>query len=73
MYKENIDLILNLVNAGNPEYGILSFTSDTLDAMKSALAQTRLGEPERQDFDKSMKKIVAGLRDLDQVLDKIFP
>ncbi|MEM7182752.1 MAG: hypothetical protein AAF518_17700 [Spirochaetota bacterium] len=69
MYKENIDYIKKLVQDRSPAYGVLSFTSDTFDFMKSAMSERKLTSEEREYFAEAMSEIVNNLYKIDLLLD----
>jgi hypothetical protein len=71
MFKENIDFIRQSVQSGNPEYGIVSLTADTLDAMRSYINDEHFEEIDRVQFLQSMGKIIEGMYGLDELLDKL--
>ncbi len=70
MFTENLDFIRKAVECGNPEYGILSLTADTLDAMRSVVSEDHFEEINRYKFISSMNKILEGLYELDEIIDK---
>lgn len=71
MFQENIEFIKKSIESGNPEYGIISLTVDTLDAMRSLVAEERFEEVDRYQFVASMGKILEGMYGLDAIIEKI--
>jgi len=71
MFSENIEFIEKLVHDDTPEYGILSFCSDTFDLMKSHTYGTALNDEERAEFKAGMAKIVEGLKELDILFNSL--
>ncbi len=69
MFKENIDFIEQATERGQAVYGILSLTGDTIEAMRAVFQEQRVSGELREQFDRSMEKIVSGLRDLDGLLE----
>ncbi len=72
MITENIDLIKELVKNKSPMYGILSFTSDSFEAIKSNVYETDLTEQDRIAFDNAMKLIIKGMYELDNLFERII-
>lgn len=72
MVTENIDLIKSLVKNKNPMYGILSFTSDTFETIKSNVYETDMSDDDRIIFENAMKSIIKGMYELDSLFDRII-
>lgn len=71
MFQENIEFIKKSIESGNPEYGIISLAADTLDAMRSLVAEEHFEEVDRYQFVASMGKILEGMYGLDEIIEKI--
>jgi hypothetical protein len=71
MIKENIDLIQSLVKNRKSMYGILSFTSDTFEIIKSNVYDIDLSEEEQVIFNKAMKSILKGMYEIDSLLNRV--
>lgn len=69
MYKKNVDYIQRLIHENSPAFGILSFTTNTLDLMKQSMAERELSEDEREFFNQAMQEMLDGLYKMDLLLD----
>lgn len=68
MFKENIDFLQTMIKDNRPAYDILSFASDTLDAMRTSLFQKKFKENDRALFDDAIQKIADALKEIDALM-----
>ena len=68
MIEENLAFLKGSVKRGDPAYGILSLTSDSLDTLRTHLLEIAFSTEQRLEFDGAMSEILTAMIRLDQII-----